>query len=426
MLGSITGDIIGSVYEFDNTKDYNFPLFSEGSEYTDDSIMAIAVAFWLLTDKQLSFQGLEDAMVEFGGRYPYPYGGYGESFSDWLFSPESLSHYGGREKAAPYVSKTGRSPYGSWGNGSAMRVPAVGWFFDTLGKTEEVAAITASITHNHPGGIAGAQATAAAIWMARNGRSKDEIRDYIERVYGYDLHKTWEEWHRCYYWQSSCQGTVPQAIICFLDSTDYVDAIRKAVSLGGDSDTLACITCGIAEAFYGEIPDWIREIVLRIIPREFVLILEKMRKESYYGALKMDYHLDRFEKAQEGVWQAVLNEIEEGRKRSHWIWFVFPQLKGLGISLNADFYGISGSGEASAYLAHPLLGARLREVCGKLLAIEDKKIEEIIPGIDAVKLRSSMTLFDSVSPDDIFAKVLEKYYQGARDTLTLEMLAAKR
>ena len=225
-----------------NTKDYWFELFQERSSYTDDSIMTMAVAYWLLKDKEHSYQGLEDIMVMFGEKCPCPMGGYGGGFHTWLFYPEGLYNFDDKYGKAPYESETGRHPYGSWGNGSAMRVSAVGWFFDTLEETERVAAISAAITHNHPEGIKGAQATAAAIWMARNGKTKEEIREYIEKTYGYDLRKTYEYWHPMYHWESGCQGTVPQAIIAFLDSENFEDAIRKAVSLGGDSDTLACIS----------------------------------------------------------------------------------------------------------------------------------------------------------------------------------------
>ena len=274
---------MGSAYEFHNTKDYDFTLFMGNSAYTDDSIMTMAVAYWLLKDKEHSYQGLEDIMVMFGEKCPCPMGGYGGGFHTWLFFPESLYSYDDLYGAAPYESKTGRHPYGSWGNGSAMRVSAVGWFFDTLEETERVAAISAAITHNHPEGIKGAQATAAAIFLARTGHSKEEIRDYVEKAYGYDLHKTWEDWHYKYYWQSSCQGTVPQAIICFLDSSGFEDAIRKAVSLGGDSDTLACITGGIAEAYYKEIPKEMADRVARPFPNIFHKILEAVRKETVYG-----------------------------------------------------------------------------------------------------------------------------------------------
>ena len=163
-----------------------------------------------------------------------------------------------------------------------MRASAVGWFFDTLEETERVAEISAAITHNAPEGIKGAQATAAAIFMARNGAEKEEIRDYISSKYGYDLSKTWEYWHPIYQWDSSCQGTVPQAIIAFLDSESFEDAIRKAVSLGGDADTLACITGGIAEAYYGLVPATLADPALEGLPEEFKDLLYAFSEASAY------------------------------------------------------------------------------------------------------------------------------------------------
>ena len=285
MLGAIIGDTVGSAYEFQNTKDYHFKLFLSESNYTDDSVMTMAVASWLLSDPDHTYQKLEDAMVLFAEKCPCPMGGYGAGFYYWLFRPGQLFPFDDRYGASPYESRTGRHPYGSYGNGSAMRVSAVGWFFETLEETERVAAISAAITHNHPEGIKGAQATAAAIFLARTGRTKEEIRDYIEKTYGFDLHKTWEYWHPVYGWEDSCQGTVPQAVIAFLDSTDFEDAIRKAVSLGGDSDTLACITGGIAEAFYKEIPKTIAEKVQSLLPEEFVRVLSSVREKTVYGTV---------------------------------------------------------------------------------------------------------------------------------------------
>ena len=285
MLGAIVGDTVGSHYEFNNTKDYNIELFPQDSSYTDDSIMTVAVAYWLLYDKEHSYQGLEDAMVMFGKKYPCPMGGYGGGFARWLFHPEALHVYDPAYAKGNYTSKTGRHPYGSLGNGSAMRAPAIGCFFDTLEETEKVASISAAITHNHFAGIKGAKATAVAVWMARNGKTKEEIRNNIESWYKYDLHKTWEYWHPIYDWESGCEGTVPQAIIAFLDSASFEDAIRKAVSLGGDSDTLACITGGIAEAYYKEIPRFMAERVTRDFPDIFNEVLEGMREETVYGKI---------------------------------------------------------------------------------------------------------------------------------------------
>ena len=283
MLGAIIGDTVGSHYEFNNTKDYNFELFPSDSSYTDDSIMTVAVAYWLLKDKEHSYQGLEDSMVMFGKKYPCPMGGYGGGVNRWLFHPEALHNYDKAYAKGDYKSTTGRHPYGSWGNGSAMRATAVGWFFDTIEETENVASISAKITHNHYAGIKGAKAAAVAVWLARTGKTKEEIRDLIEFRYKYDLHKTYEYWHPIYEWDSGCDGTVPQAIIAFLDSTDFEDAIRKAVSLGGDSDTLACITGGIAEAFYKEIPSFMAERTTRDFPQIFYDVLEGVRKETVYG-----------------------------------------------------------------------------------------------------------------------------------------------
>lgn len=208
-------------------------------------------------------------------------------FYVWLFMPWSLDEmcptsYDDVDEPL-YESPAGRAPYNSWGNGAAMRVSAVGWFFDTLEETERVAKISAEITHNHPEGIKGAQSAAAAIWMARNGKSKEEIKEYIETKYGYDLSRTWEYLNRTYDWDSSCQGTVPEAIIAFLESNDFEDAIRKAVSMGGDSDTLACITGGIAEAFYKEIPTHMIESTQKPFPPIFHKILDAMKHRTSYG-----------------------------------------------------------------------------------------------------------------------------------------------
>ena len=287
MLGAIVGDTVGSIYEFNNTKDYNFEMFTDRSGYTDDSIMTMAVAYWLLKDPKHRYESLEETMVLFAKNCACPNGGYGEMFYIWLFMPWSLKEICPKaydEDFFPkYDSPDGRVPYNSWGNGSAMRVSAVGWFFETLEETERVAKISAEITHNHPEGIKGAQATAAAIWMARNGKSKADIKEYIETKYEYDLDRIWEYLNQRYGWKSSCQETVPEAIIAFLESSSFEDAIRKAVSMGGDSDTLACITGGIAEGFYGEIPEEMILETKRVFPQIFHKILDAMKINTAYG-----------------------------------------------------------------------------------------------------------------------------------------------
>ena len=231
MLVAIFGDIVGSIFEFNNIKSTQFELIGKRSTFTDDSILTIAVADWLLMGV-LNKERLIFIIKQYVKEYPNPLGGYGSRFQQWAFSSDN-------------------EPYKSWGNGSAMRVAAVGWAFDTLEETENIAKLTAEITHNHPEGIKGAQATAAAIYMARTCSTKLEIKEYIENNYGYNLSRTCDEIRPDYSFNESCAGTVPEAIIAFLDSSDFESAIRLAVSLGGDSDTLTCITGGIAEAFYG-------------------------------------------------------------------------------------------------------------------------------------------------------------------------------
>ncbi len=296
MLGAIIGDTAGSVYEFNNIKTTDFPFFSPGCCYTDDSIMTMAVAEWLLRDPDHKLDTLEDCMVRMAEEYPCPMGGYGGGFSRWLFQPDTVNTYRthadsealtieevlGEEPFAKEKKATKRQPYNSWGNGSAMRVGAVGWMFDTIEETERVAKISAEITHNHPEGIKGAQATAAAIFLARSGKSKDEIRRYVSDTYAYDLARTCDQIRKVYGWEASCQSTVPEAIVAFLDSTDFESAIRLAVSLGGDSDTLACITGGIAEAFYKEIPAEIASHMWGLLPDDFREILKEMETRSDY------------------------------------------------------------------------------------------------------------------------------------------------
>lgn len=269
MLGAIIGDIVGSSHEFNSIKTTKFNLFDKRSRYTDDSVMTMAVVEWLLDDAEHSHKVLEDKMVKFGSLNPRA--GYGGMFSSWLFFPSGIFKDGKRR------------PYNSFGNGSAMRVSAVGWMFDTLEETERVAEISASITHNDPEGIKGAQATAAAIWMARNGKNKQEIRDYISTKYGYNLDRTCDQIRPSYDFDVTCQGSVPEAIIAFLDSTDYESTVRLAVSLGGDSDTQACIAGGIAEAFYKDIPAEIVSRAMRLVPRYFIANMKR-----FYDAV--NYH----------------------------------------------------------------------------------------------------------------------------------------
>lgn len=236
MYGAILGDIIGSPFEFDRgDKTKDFKLFSRRSHFTDDSVMTLAVCEALLkVGQDAAVKEIEDAVISsmqsWGRRYPHE--GYGGYFRRWLTArhPE---------------------PYNSFGNGSAMRVSAVGWLYNSLEKTRTVAKATANVTHNHPEGIKGAEATASAIFMARNGSSKAEIKKYIENEFHYDLNRTLDEIRPSFHMDETCQKTVPEAIIAFLEARDFEDAIRNVVSLGGDTDTLGAITGSIAEAYFG-------------------------------------------------------------------------------------------------------------------------------------------------------------------------------
>jgi ADP-ribosylglycohydrolase len=249
VLGAIAGDIIGSVYEQHPIKTVEFPLFQSRSRFTDDTVLTVAIASAILEHADYAA-----SLRAFGRKYPNA--GYGGAFFNWLFDPESR-------------------PYNSWGNGAAMRVSPVGFAFATSEAVLREAKHTAAVSHNHPEGIKGAQATALAVFLARTGAAKKQIRSEISGRFGYDLSRTIDEIRPQYSFDISCQGTVPEAIIAFLESKDYEDAVRKAISLGGDSDTLACITGGIAQAFYKELPPKIVEEARGRLPEEFLNIIDR-------------------------------------------------------------------------------------------------------------------------------------------------------
>ena len=308
MYGAILGDIIGSPYEFDyrNIKTKEFPLFSEESEFTDDTVMTIAVA-----DAFLSVMTGGLAATSSGSPADHPAGGPaalpagspadhtagqmagglagkmelpGEEFDESIKATlvDKMKSWGRRYPDAGYGARFGEwlmddfvGPYNSYGNGSAMRVAAAGWLFDSLDATRRAARLSSEVTHNHPEGIKGAEATASAIYLARTGSTKDEIKDYIVKEFGYDLSRTCDEIRPIYRHVESCQETVPEAIIAFLEGVSFEDVIRTAVSLGGDCDTLTCIAGGIAEAFYG-VPEELKEACLARLSEEMIEVLERM------------------------------------------------------------------------------------------------------------------------------------------------------
>lgn len=253
MFGAITGDVIGSVYEYNQIKTMDFMLFDSYSCFTDDTVLTIAVA-----DAILNQTDYANSLKFFGRKYPEA--GYGGAFIEWIFKPDS-------------------KPYNSWGNGSAMRVSPVGFAFSNAEQVLAEAKKSAEVSHNHPEGIKGAQATALAIFLARTGEDKETIRKEISGRFGYNLQRKIDDVRPNYCFDVSCQGSVPEAIISFLDSEDFEDAIRKAISLGGDSDTLACIAGGISQAFYKDIPDQIVTQVRKRLPQEFLEIIDIFTKK---------------------------------------------------------------------------------------------------------------------------------------------------
>ena len=250
MLGAIAGDIIGSVYEFDNFKpEIDFQLFKETSEFTDDTVLTTALVDSILTGIDYKIKIKEYARL-------YSNCSYGSSFVRWAFGSNN-------------------KPYNSWGNGSAMRVSPVGWAFNDIETVLLKAKESAEITHNHPEGIKGAQATALAIYLSRQNKTKDEIKSEIEKIFGYNLDLDLENLREHYTFNESCQGTVPQAIYTFLISENFEDSIRKAIYIGGDSDTLACINGAIAEAFYKGVPEEIKKMVFKKLDALLTRVVEE-------------------------------------------------------------------------------------------------------------------------------------------------------
>ena len=253
MTGAIIGDIVGSRFEFNNHLSTDFELFAKDCSFTDDTICTIAIADALLRDIPFAI-----SLQYWCRKYPNPKGGYGRSFSQWVHSP------------AP-------APYNSFGNGSAMRVSPCAWWSDSIKEVYFNARNSAICTHDHPEGIKGALAVAECIYHSRHTPSKEDLKEMITVVYGYDLDMTCDEIRKINTFNETCQVTVPQAIVCFLESTDFESAIRLAISIGGDSDTIAAITGSIAEAYYG-IPEHIKDRAFEYLPDEFLYIIDEFKQ----------------------------------------------------------------------------------------------------------------------------------------------------
>lgn len=261
MLGAVIGDIVGSIYEFHNIKTKHFPLFKKNCFFTDDTVMTFAI-YLAITDKKGNLEDNAIYYMQTLGQL-YPHRGYGGMFASWLYSDDP-------------------KPYDSFGNGAAMRVSPCGFLAKTLDQAKELAYRVTKVTHDNPEGLKGAEATTVAIWLAKNHYSKDKIRKYINDNY-YDLNFTLKQIRPTYYFNETCQETVPQAIVAFLESNSFEDAIRNAISIGGDSDTLAAITGSIAEAYYG---------IPKKIKRKAMYFLD-----DYFKELSREY----YRKMQEGI-----------------------------------------------------------------------------------------------------------------------------
>ncbi len=282
MLGAIVGDIVGSPYEFYNTKSPSFELLTPQSCFTDDSVMTLAVAKWLIEDEAHTIHYLIYCMQELGNRYPNA--GYGGNFSAWLREDEP-------------------QPYNSWGNGAGMRVSPVGLYANTLDEALALAALTASVSHNHPEGVKGAQAIAACVFFCKEGKSKQEIKEYVEKTFDYNLNRRIADIRPTYDFDVSCQGSVPEAIIAFLEGNSFEEVIRLAVSLGGDSDTIACMAGAIAACMYpiprdiAERCDSILTDDLREIKNQFIDLVNNREKEKSWEKIYWQEEYERSLKA---------------------------------------------------------------------------------------------------------------------------------
>lgn len=251
IIGAIAGDVIGSAYEFNPTRDHDFELFTPKSSFTDDTVLTMANALWLIDDEQHTHERLVEIMLDLCHRYPNR--GYGGRFANWICDKDP-------------------QPYNSYGNGSAMRVSPVGYYAQSLEEALALAKVSAEVTHNHPEGIKGAQATAAAIFLARRGKSKQDIRDYVAQTFDYDLSRTLDEIRPTFTFDETCQRTVPEAITCFMEGKDYEDVVRLSVALAGDADTIAAIAGSISSAV-DEVPNGITQQVIALLSEEFCTTL---------------------------------------------------------------------------------------------------------------------------------------------------------
>lgn len=367
LLGAICGDIIGSTYEFHPTKSPDFPLLPLGSTFTDDTLMTCAVAEWLMTEGDLT-----KTLQEWGQRHGDI--GYGPSFIKWLWADNP-------------------KPYNSYGNGAAMRSSAVGWYARTLEECLELARQTAIVSHNHPEGIKGSQAVAMAVFMARAGSHKNQIKRIIAEKFDYDLSRTVSEIREVYSFDVSCQGSVPESIICFLESEDYESAVRLAVSLGGDTDTMACITGAIAGAYYREIPDYIVNHCLSLFSPDIIdtitafknLLDKRNIKLPEKPDLAYELHEEEMEMAEYTILQPkhtglpifiYIDESTSYKRWSHPLWVIIsndsPYNSWIALSLSSQHSIISYTINQDDYIDEDTI-----EQCKKFISLFKEVLTDI-------------------------------------------------
>lgn len=396
MFGAIIGDVVGSRFEFNNIRTTEFQLFDKDSEFTDDTVCTVAFMDWLLNAKQRTPESATEYLHKWVRRYPNA--GYGGRFYQWMRSNDP-------------------KPYGSFGNGAAMRISSIAWAAKDLIELKELSDMATGITHNHPEGLKGALTIATCIFMAIHSSSKDEIREYAISQYPEIESFKYSELVKTFTFNETCQGTVPQAIYCFLISSSFEDCIRKTISIGGDCDTTGAMSGAIAEAYWG-IPERLTTRIRDYINADMIQIVDRFYRKFVYQP-KNSIRMERFRKAQETTYEKAVAELKGGKKTGHWMWFMFPQIKGLGESEASEYYGLTGFMDASAYYNDDILAPRLSELCKILIELPENDITKILGSPDDKKLKSCMTLFYLIARDKYFKEVLNKYFNGELDHYTM-------
>lgn len=418
MIGAIIGDVVGSTREFNEYRGIpkigkDFTLVPENSFFTDDTVLTVALMDWAMHAEVRDAASVTKYFQKWARKYPNSEFG-GRFVSEWLWEENP-------------------KPYGSYGNGSGMRVSPVAYIAKSKEELLKLSDLVTGVTHNHPEGLKGARLIALATYMALHGASKGEIREMAISMYPEITTYDYEDLVKNYHFNELSQTTCPQALYCFLISTDFEDCVRTSASIGGDMDTLLAMSCAIAEAYFKDIPEKLINDVWNKLPEDIQHVISefnqflRIEEDNESLVFELHYDLDRFVKAQSHSYETAKKELMNGRKESHWMWYIFPQIRGLGHSSMSYEYGLGGIGEARAYFSHQLLRNRLIELCIILTNLKTNNASEIFGNLDALKLKSSMTLFYVATKGEVFFKnVLNKFFNGELDRKTLEIIEQQR